>query len=641
MFLENEKNIYIKAAVDATKNTPELFIIANSGARMEFNDMSVIIDRAAAISTHTEKPPLLYNHDNLKPIGSIKSIEREEDKILIRAALTIQNELAREIAASSAAGFTYQASLGFKIIEGNSFEVGEKAEVNGRDEKAISKPLVIAKNIEIWECSVCTFGADNKTAVYTAQENNESVLKATMTENEQKEEIKEVLTASENENAEDILNASKKEAARVQEIVNIGVKYRDNGIENAVQAGMSAEQYELSILRASAEKKSGCGGGKKSPFNGVNASKVLEVLTARAIGLSEKGFEDRELDAADKVKSLDFRGAFEELTGFKASFEERTNGRAWVQAAASTYNLDSVLSNVANSSMLKAFNNIEQPWREIFKVTSVNNFKPQTRYRLASNFEFEEVGRGGKAKMGELTDKSWQIKAESYGKQEEITYQDLIDGEGLNVFGDIVARLAWGAAQAIERKCFTEFLTPADQEGEAFYSGTHGNEIAQSFNFEGLANAQKTFLLKKRLFGADKDQLLNVKPSVLVVPPSLKLEADLITKASIIHRTDNYGPQDVNPHATYGWRVVCPAVLEDPTYSGYSAGNWYLLAPETLPAFEVCFVGGRQAPTIRTADITIGARGIALDGWLDFGVASQDYRGVLKCTPSHASNKKQ
>jgi len=80
----------------------------------------------------------------------------------------------------------------------------------------------------------------------------------------------------------------------------------------------------------------------------------------------------------------------------------RRDATAWLHAAFSTANPPGILSNVANKMLLEGYNYIEDAWREIVKIVSVNDFKEHSRYRMTGAFKLEQVGPDGELKHGKL-----------------------------------------------------------------------------------------------------------------------------------------------------------------------------------------------------------------------------------------------
>lgn len=616
-------------------------IVANCGSLMDFVNEAVAIDTSEGlkISTHTEKPPILANHDYNRPLGHIESITIENGVIKCNGVFSMENYETYTITKELSNGFPWQASLGFTVNAGFKFSKGEKITTrDGARSFDCTKKTILATDITVWECSIVLFGADNKTDVKLA---SELLNKEVEVEQETKPDT-EKLNASANVDAnkidaaaavEKVRAAEKAEVNRIKELKEVAEKYNASAedITAAIDSGVTPESFELKVLRASYGKAPQV---VKAEESAEDNSKVIEACAVIAAGYNPKGYDQKVIDKAEALRGRDFRDIFEAATPYRPNYEEQRNGAQWT-AGASTYNLTSILSNCANAVLLRAFEEQDTAYRDVFKVSSVSNFKTAERYRIASDFEFKKLENGEEMKHGVLDDSKWTVKADVYGRQGELTYMDIVNGDALDVFGDIMRRFAWGAYRAIAKKCWSLFLNPtADAAGNAFYSSAHSNKATgKPLTAAALAEAVAAFITRKRGFGVDANELLGVRPELLIVPPSLKYTADLITKATtfspVASTVSNY-----NPHSNYGWRVVSVTELEDATYGGgYSASTWYLAAnPNKLAAFEVAFLNGQQAPTLRQGDVEIGRLGIKFDGHVDFGVSQQDWRGIYQVT---------
>lgn len=625
---------------------PERFeIVANAGSLMDFGNEAVAIDISEdlKLNCHTEKPPLLADHSYFSPIGHIESIEVEDGRIIARGVFSVENEDAAKIKSSLALGFPWQASLGFSVNAGFKYSKGDQAKTKSGRVFNCNKKTTIATDVTIWECSVVLFGADNKTAVKRAagvydfeelksgkmeelkkepiekQENQKEDLKFEA----KQEELEELKKAA----ADKIRAAEKEELSRIGKIKEIAEKYNASAeIAAAIDSGESPESFELKVLRASFGKPPKI----QNKIEEGQESKVFEAVALQAAGFNANGYSDAVLSQAEKLRGRDFRDIFEALSGFRPTYEQQKNADLWT-AAASTHHLNSILTNSANAILLAAFEEQDNSFRDVFKVSSVPNFKTAERYRISSDFEFKKLENGEEMRHGYMDDQKWEVKAEVYGRQGELTYQDIVNGDALDVFGDIMRRFAYGANKAIQRKAWSLFLNPAaDASSNAYYSAAHGNyRTASPLTAANLADAVAAFITRKRGFGADADELLGIKPELLIVPPSLKYTAELITKATTFspaaQTVANY-----NPHSNYGWKVVTVTELEDATYGGaYSGTTWYLGAnPNKISGFEIVFLNGQQAPTLRQNDVAIGRLGIQFDGHVDFGVGQQDWRAL-------------
>lgn len=632
-----QADLQIKAAEQGAP--PKFLIKANAGSRMSFPDGDVVIDLAGVVSQKDARAiPILYGHDWDAQLGHATVARVDESGVWLEGVVSVPSERAKEWAESAKAGFPWQASLGFLVTDSIKIEDDDEIEVNGRTEKG---EVTIATGVQIWECSVVTFGADSQTSAEITASRPAGIVKVFDNKEVESMEIKENLIEAKSAeaptvNAEEpvVDELEKIRAARVEEnkridaLEAIAKQYGDREYLNAaITEGWTADRLELETLRhARRNAPSPC-----APSN-VDASDVAAAAMLRACGVkpSERMFGQAVLEAAERVKSSDLRGVFEAATGFAPTEAQRYDGREYFQAASiSTYNLPNVLSRTANAILLNALGNYERRWAPLFKVTSVNDFRKYERWRLDNDFEFQEVAEGQEFEHGTQTESGWEIQAKTYGKQYVLGWQSMINGEALGVFSDIMQQIAFGAESKLNRICWSLVMNPGNaSDGTAFYHASHGSlKTSCPLTLANLSAAVSTFMTRKKANGTPID----VEPRYLVVPPSLLSTARNIINATWINASGVEG-MDFNPMKGIVDIVTAPQ-LEFAEYTNYSATTWYLFAdPNTLGPFEIAYLRGQQTPVIRSSELEIGRLGLAIDGHISFGVCAEDWRGALKAT---------
>lgn len=634
---------YIQADLqlkEAEQNGPPKFLIkANAGSRMSFPDGDVVIDLAGMVSQKDSRAiPILYGHDWDAQLGHATVARVDESGVWLEGVVSVPSERAKEWAESAKAGFPWQASLGFLVTDSIKIEDDDEIEVNGRTEKG---EVTIATGVQIWECSVVTFGADSQTSAEITASRPAGIVKVFDNKEVESMEIKENLNEAKSAEApvvkaeepvvdelEKIRAARVKENERIDALEAIAKQYGDREYLNAaITEGWTADRLELETLRhARRNAPAPC-----APSN-VDAGDVAAAAMLRACGVkpSERMFGQAVLEAAERVKSSDLRGVFEAATGFAPTEAQRYDGREYFQAASiSTYNLPNVLSRTANAILLNALGNYERRWAPLFKVTSVNDFRKVERWRLDSDFEFQEVAEGQEFEHGTQTESGWEIQAKTYGKQYVLGWQSMINGEALGVFSDIMQQIAFGAESKLNRICWSLVMDPGTaSDGTAFYHANHGSlKTSCPLTLANLSAAVSTFMTRKKANGTPID----VEPRYLVVPPSLLSTARNIVNATWINASGVEG-MDFNPMKGIVDIVTAPQ-LEFAEYANYSATTWYLFAdPNTLGPFEIAYLRGQQTPVIRSSELEIGRLGLAIDGHISFGVLAEDWRGALKAT---------
>ena len=632
-----QADLQIKAAEQGAP--PKFLIKANAGSRMSFPDGDVVIDLAGVVSQKDARAiPILYGHDWDAQLGHATVARVDESGVWLEGVVSVPSERAKEWAESAKAGFPWQASLGFLVTDSIKIEDDDEIEVNGRTEKG---EVTVATGVQIWECSVVTFGADAQTSAEITASRPAGIVKVFDNKEVESMETKENLIEAKSAEAptvkaeepvvdelEKIRAARVEENERIDALEAIAKQYGDREYLNAaITEGWTADRLELETLRhARRNAPAPC-----APSN-VDAGDVAAAAMLRACGVkpSERMFGQAVLEAAERVKSSDLRGVFEAATGFAPTEAQRYDGREYFQAASiSTYNLPNVLSRTANAILLNALGNYERRWAPLFKVTSVNDFRKVERWRLDNDFEFQEVAEGQEFEHGTQTESGWEIQAKTYGKQYVLGWQSMINGEALGVFSDIMQQIAFGAESKLNRICWSLVMDPGTaSDGTAFYHANHGSlKTSCPLTLANLSAAVSTFMTRKKANGTPID----VEPRYLVVPPSLLSTARNIVNATWINASGVEG-MDFNPMKGIVDIITAPQ-LEFAEYTNYSATTWYLFAdPNTLGPFEIAYLRGQQTPVIRSSELEIGRLGLAIDGHISFGVLAEDWRGALKAT---------
>jgi hypothetical protein len=373
-------------------------------------------------------------------------------------------------------------------------------------------------------------------------------------------------------------------------------------------------------------------------------SDVVEAALCRAGGLQtlEKQYDDRTLSAVDKR----FRGGMglQELVGIcakqngwrgssvrrdlpgalKAAFRGGDGADAYGTLALgpSTLAVSGILSNTANKFLREAFMFVEQGWRPITAVRSVNDFKTITSYSLTGDNQYEKLAAGGQIQHGTLGNETYTNSADTYARILGIDRRDWINDD-LGAFTQVGKRLGRGGALKFNDVYWTEFMADAS----TFYTAARGNYddgTDTAFSNDGLVAADIIWQAK-----TDPDgKPLGVKAKYLVLPPAHKIPAWRLLNSQFFGTTGEEGER--NPFAG-AYEAIVSTYLANSSYTGYSAAAWYMLAdPADLPVIEACFLDGVEMPTVETVELDSDRLGVAMRAYWDFGVKKQEYRGGLK-----------
>ena len=407
----------------------------------------------------------------------------------------------------------------------------------------------------------------------------------------------------------------------------------------AIRDGWDATRTELEVLRANRPQ---------APAIHSRPSTVTSEILEAACLLSAKhtAAETMCSEAALELASARYRGCIglQELL-LEAAWANGYSGRTFrdtrevlraafphsgmpgqVQADAGISNIDigGILSNLANKFLLDGFNSVEKTWRNVSVVGPVTDFKAVTRFRLIGKDQYEKIAPGGELKQGTLGEIRYQNQADTYGLMLGIDRRDLINDD-LGAITTVPRKLGRGAGLKINDVFWATFLGNA-----TFFSAANKNLLAgadTALTIDGLTKAETTFNEQ-----VDPDgKPLGTMPAILLVPPALSAIGSQLFKSMELRDTSPGGKYPVsNPHQGK-FRVEVSRYLSNPQYAGNSPKAWYLLAdPADLPAIEVVFLNGQEAPIIETAQADFNVLGVQMRGYHDFGVALQEPRAGIK-----------
>jgi len=579
----------------------------------------VVIDLQGLNKGSSSRPIFIsHNQDIDDLLGQTDHVNIVENNLIAAGVILGDSPRVLRVINLADKGFNWQASIGARADQVEFIKAGQIVNVNGKE---FTGPLNIARKSTLGEISFVTLGADNNTSATIAANFQEQTM-----ENENKEN--QQTTTEQTVNAEttvaDIRAAAAAETTRITAIKKIcGSKYDD--IEaKAIAEGWDQSKCELEVLRASRPNVNIITSQK------ITATpKVYEAVALMASGIAgsrlEKFYDNQTLDQADKLRGIGIQEYCEQICAMQLP-RFRRDASAWLSAAFSTASLPGILSNVANKMLLEGYSYIEDAWRKICKIASVNDFKEHSRYRMTGSFKFEQVGADGELKHGKIDEQKYGQKADTHGIMFALTRQMIINDD-LAAFTDVPRQIGMGAAEAIADAVWALLLS----NPLSFFSAAHKNYkdgADTALSGDSLTDAEVVFGEQTKPNGKP----LGIQPSIILVPTALRVPADLLMKSPMLNETTtaNKGKPSSNPHIGK-YDVVSSSYLSNSSFTGYSSKAWYLFAdPNRLPALEVAFLNGIDQPIVEKTDADFNTLGIQFRGFIDFGVREQDYRGAVK-----------
>ena len=667
----------VEAADDPEKKMPRFRMVAYTGGVMRITGFPhpVVVD-LEGLAIDRQDIPVRLDHNPRQGVGHTQRVLVENGQVVAEGLISRDTSWARDVAKSGVNGFPWQASIGAAVVDAEFVPNGQRITVNGR---TFDGPLHVVRKAVLKEISFVDSGADTATSARIAatsketrsmDENTNTTAQddaqqdagqtdgntqsadapgsvseaptgtdpkpATQEPTAPRSEKSQAATpgtvnasAASDDPVTDMRRRMAAETRRVEAIRKVCAGKHPDLEAKAIEEGWDESRTELHVLRASRPQVPAVA---SQPRN--TSPQVFEAVALMASGLPnsriEANYAEPILEAADKLRGVGIQ-EFCELASGQRLPRFRRDASGWLQAAFSTASLPGILSNIANKMLLEGYNYVEDAWRNISKIASVNDFKEHTRYRMTGSFQFQQVGPDGELKHGQLGEQSFRQKADTHGIMFALTRQMIINDD-MGAFTDIPRQIGMGAAEAIADAVWGLWLSnPVQPDGKAFFHADHKNYLAgadTALSVDGLTDAEVAFGKQVKPNGKP----LGIPASILLVPTALKVPAEMLMKSIQLNETTtaNKAKPSANPHVGK-FDVVSSVYLSNPTFVGASDKAWYLLAdPNRLPAIEVAFLNGVDRPTVEKTDADFNTLGVMFRGFIDFGVREQDHRGALK-----------
>lgn len=440
------------------------------------------------------------------------------------------------------------------------------------------------------------------------------------------------------------------EARRVSAIQEICAN-RPKLLAAALERGWTADKARLEVLRASRAK---------APLpqrrNDAVNTKVIEaalMLTAAVPADDVAKFYgqkvvnqamEKEIRGASLHFAMDrvieasggyYRGHRKSDSFIRAALDADRKIRA--SGGSTTLSLASILENVAHKALISSYEAIETTWSMFCAPRTHADFKVHSRYRLDVTGSFRKVGADGELKHIGLSDAKFTNQLDTFGAIVTLTRQ-MQYNDDLDAFLELPRMLGRLSALAIEEAVYVLLLSNPNN----FFHADNRNVAAGVFGIAGLTALENVF--RNQVDGNKKPIL--VSPQILLVPTTLKVDADNIYEETTVNETttaDKAKPAR-NPHKGKYKPVTSPylnntaiKVLDEAgnaaAIAGQSSIQYYQFAdPAARAAMGVGFLNGVQQPTIESAETDFTKLGMQWRSYMDFGVGMEDPVAAARST---------
>ena len=661
---------------------PSVKGLAYSGGKMRLFGWSrpVVVDMAGM--NIPESVPLLTNHvnDTLCRVGVVTATKGAEG-LEISGEIVADGEEAVNIVAQGKSGADWQLSIGAEVEAAELVQEGKRT-INGIEHDA---PFYHVTKSTLREVSVVAVGADKATHMKVTAKlelKGNSIMEPQKKETAAAPKVEAAApvntpaapAAEAPKNVEAAAPVAPAPAAPAKvEAAAAPVNTPAVDAKAIAQEAIKAERDRVAMIKAvckgefpEIEAKAISEGWQKDQLNeavlaafrakqptadvnitikkenAMNAKRLEAALSLRAgIGGDKlvKDMGEEVVEAAMKDADMPLAGILGECMRIEGMSVPRTFDNQAIKAAFSTVSLPGILSNVANKKLMQAYEAQPIIATKLCTTGDLTDFKENDRFRHTDIGDLKPVGADGEIKDGALSEESAKNQLETYAKKFCLTRKMIINDD-LGAFLKVPTAMGNRAARLVDQLFFKRLMAnPTGVDGKALFCNAHKNLLS------GANSALSADSLKKaiQLFTDQVDsdgQPINVEPSILLVPTSLKFLAAELTQGTTLIMSggaDNVVRPAINVLADENLKIVSSPYLSNSKYAGSSEASWYLFGkPGVVDTFEIGYLKGKRTPTVERGDLDFNVLGIWFRVFFDIGIREQDHRGMVKATGSAA-----
>ncbi len=596
---------------------PKISVVAYTGRIMRVPGWGDIAIDLAGLEAGGQVP-LLADHN--ATVGSVVGHGEPavaNGRLMVAGVVSGAGEPARHVVEMAKGGFQFQASVGVAPTEHERVKPNQSVEVNGR---SLSSPggFTLVRKGRLREVSITPLGADAETSVAIAASRQGRTNMADIAH-------------------EDQIRADERDRLKEIELTCRPMGERDWGPQQkrvddmkakAIAGDMTVSELRagvLEVLRASRPMFSGINTGGGSGH--IPRARVIEAAILKRAGfaaLAEKALGPACVEAADDLRvahALDLCRAALHYEGIDAP----TDRDGMVRASLTTHTLTEALGSAVNKVLLDGYRESPATWRTFGGVRSVPDFKTATAIRPSFTGQLQQLPPGGELKHGGAEEATTQYKVDTYGKMFSIDRRDLINDD-LSLFDSVARVMGQAAMRKLSDLIYDALLTNAG----AFFAAGNGNFLSgadTNLSVDSLGRAIAAMVTQRDAEGND----LDIRPSVLVVPPELQTVGRAVLESEYI--TTQPGQPTGNSLRKAVSLEVEPRLSNAKKYGvKASTKHWYLFAAPAASPLIVGFLSGQQTPTVEFfgLDQAVNRLAVSWRVYFDFGAALCDPRAAVR-----------
>jgi len=291
----------------------------------------------------------------------------------------------------------------------------------------------------------------------------------------------------------------------------------------------------------------------------------------------------------------------------------------------STIDVPTALGGSMDKIAMDSYRQAPATWRSFCANKPTANFREQTGIRINDLGIPSLLPPSGEIKHTNLTESTYAFRADTYALRGVFTRQSVINDD-LGLLQDAAMSAGRGAVRKQSDVCYTVLLG----NGGSFFDAGNNNY------FDGagttLQSSQLAVALKMmRQQTSASGDVLDISPSVLLVPPELETTGRELLQSDFIQRLATYSGPTGNVWKGSLSLEVEPR-LSASSFTGYSTSAWYLFASPVDAPMIATFLNGSEGPVVEFfgPDADPGSLSYSWRVYSDFGFALADPKAAVK-----------
>lgn len=230
-------------------------------------------------------------------------------------------------------------------------------------------------------------------------------------------------------------------------------------------------------------------------------------------------------------------------------------------------------------------------WQEWCSTASFEDFKTQYGIRLSEMPDMERVYEAAEYPEVAPSEVRWNYTGMKFGSKFAVTWEATVndDLKGINQWVTAMGRSATRILNSRSTKMLSNNAATTYDSVTLAHASSHGANLVTTALTEAYLEAGIEAMAKQT---DTKSNPLFIRPSILMVPPALEMEANRMVRSPMLI-TGNTTPQgNVNPIANFNLRPLVNPYITD-------VDSWYLLAASGVyPTIQMAFLNGNQEPEL-------------------------------------------